>query len=236
MEIETEINKVMEAISSFKINMCSMKKLEGCIICYSYPGKEDWNKKNTLTTNFCEECNVVLCSDCYKKIDGYKCPICHKQSHLINKHRHRQERQVYEEIQTRAITGQERQERRVSQIQEFLGGYVQETERRDHSVAGETIRWNNVDITSYQRTPQENRRLRNQRYRQRKRNRRNTETQSSFVNEPNERDSSSQINQSNLVDYDISGITISRINISSNFEPRIGDVNYIPTRSAPHSH
>ena len=55
--------------------------MDGCIICYTYPGEEDWNKKNILTTNCCEECTVVLCLDCFKKIDG-KCPICHKQSHL----------------------------------------------------------------------------------------------------------------------------------------------------------
>lgn len=135
-EIETEINKVIDAISNFKINMYSIEKLEGCIICYSYPGKEDWNKKNTLTTNFCEECNIVLCSDCYKKINGYKCPICHKQSHLIN-------RQI--------------------QIQEIqkIQRHIQEIERTS----------NTGEITSYQRTPQENKRLRNQRYRQRKRER-----------------------------------------------------------------
>lgn len=57
--------------------------MDGCIICYSYPGQDDWNKKNILTTNFCKDCNVIVCLDCFKEIDGYKCPICHKQSHLV---------------------------------------------------------------------------------------------------------------------------------------------------------
>jgi hypothetical protein len=192
MEIEMEIENVMKAISNFKINVCSIKKLEGCIICYSYPGKDDWNKKNTLTTNFCQECNVVLCSDCYLKIDGYKCPICHKPSHLK-----KQRTTTNSTIVTSgglSISSSRRngtidglsilRNSRISEIQtgnretvsEILTNrnITSDLERINNNSGGVSVGVSDLRelISPIQRTPQENRRLRNQRYRQRKRARR----------------------------------------------------------------
>lgn len=220
----------MKAISDFKINVCSMEKMDGCIICYSYPGKDDWNKKNTLTTNFCEDCNVVLCGDCFKKIDGYKCPICHKKSHLVIERqrqerqrqeiqeRQRQERQVLENLPVGSVS-RETRERAFSEVNRMQhdidlinnSGMGQRLTPRPRIVdfrVGDIERINNAgggigilpsDLTYLnpwfparprspiqrtQRTPaQENRRLRNQRYRRRKRARINSVPPTSTMEE-----------------------------------------------------
>jgi hypothetical protein len=76
------MEEIMDLLENLKIKLKNEAK-EGCIICYSFPGNNNWNKDNALFTNFCQECNIVLCKDCCQKIKDRKCPICHVKSKMF---------------------------------------------------------------------------------------------------------------------------------------------------------
>ena len=78
------MDSVVYLVNKLKNEIDTMKDGEGCIICYSYPGSSEWKKTNSLFTNFCNDCDVVLCKDCCTKINEHKCPICHKKSDMFN--------------------------------------------------------------------------------------------------------------------------------------------------------
>lgn len=78
------MDNIVILVNKLKIEIDTIKDKEGCIICYNYPKSNQWKKTNSLFTNFCDTCNVVLCKDCCQKIDDHKCPICHKKSDMFN--------------------------------------------------------------------------------------------------------------------------------------------------------
>ena len=78
------MDNIVNLVNKLKIEIDTIKDKEGCIICYNYPKSNQWQKTNSLFTNFCDTCNVVLCKDCCQKIDDHKCPICHKKSDMFN--------------------------------------------------------------------------------------------------------------------------------------------------------
>ena len=149
--MENEIEIVMKAIKNFTTKVSMDMEREGCIICYSYPGQCDWDRKNMLITDYCETCNMIICKECITRMER-KCPICR-----ITSHKYRKKALKIGEIK--------REIRSFRDLRELIS---ENTLRNNLTVLEQQI---SEDLNTIERTPQENKRLRNARYRRRKRER-----------------------------------------------------------------
>ena len=52
-----------------------------CMICYSSPIEDDWDRCNYIMYNMCNTCTTIICKICFKKVD-IKCIICNRTRQL----------------------------------------------------------------------------------------------------------------------------------------------------------
>ena len=161
------MDSIIFLVNKLKLEVEKTCDIEGCIICYTYPGCNEWEKTNCLFTNFCNECDVILCKECCKKIEGYKCPICHKKSEMFSRSILESGVQILTRSNTPSCNCAECtvQRERLQEVQ------VQRESRELSNGGIGIVQRERILLYEIEIQRREKRRLRNQRYRQRKRER-----------------------------------------------------------------